>query len=91
MAIGQREALDEIAQVGIVAGRRVRTEMAIIAGAGHAAQGAQSLNVRIRFEKALRLLRGHFPDDFVEMGAPLLGRLASQSRKASRKKCRSAC
>ena len=95
MAVGQRDALDEVAQIRVVAGRGVRSEMAVIAGARHAAQAAQALNVRINLEKALqlvaRLLRGHFLDDFVEVGAPLFGLFASQSRKASRKKCRSAC
>ena len=91
MAVGERDALDEVAQVCIVAGARMRPEMAIIAGARHAAEGAQALDVGVVFEKALRLDASHFLDDFVEMGAPPFGLLASQSRKASRKKCRSAC
>ena len=82
-------------KIRIVAGRRMRFEMAIISCARYAAQTAQALDVRLVLEKALRLvarlLRGHFLADFVEVGAPLLGLFASQSRKASRKKCRSAC
>src|SRR5579863_413757 len=91
MAVGERDLLDEIAQVRVVAGRGMGPQMAIIAGARDAAEGAQALDVGVGFEKALRLVRGHLPDDFVEMGAPSFGLAASQSRKASRKKCRSAC
>ena len=91
VTVRQRVALDEIAQIRVVARRGMRSEMAIIAGARHAAERAQAFDVRVVLKKALRLVRGHFLDDFVEMGAPLAGRLASQSRKASRKKCRSAC
>ncbi len=91
MSIGQRDALDEIAQVRVLARRGVRAEMAIVAGARHLPEGAQAPNVGVVFEKALRLERDHFFDDRVEMGAPPSGLGASQSRKASRKKCRSAC
>ena len=91
VTIRQRVALDEIAQIRVVARRCMRSEMAIIAGARYAAERAQALDVRVVLEKASRLDGGHFLDDFVEVGAPLARRLASQSRKASRKKCRSAC
>src|SRR3974390_2248492 len=67
------------------------TEMAIVAGARHLAQGAQALDVDVLHEKALRLNDGHFLDDRVEVGAPPLRLVASHSRKASRKKSRSAC
>ncbi len=91
MAVRQRDALDEIAQVGILAGRGMRAEMAIVAGARHLGEGAQAPDVGVVLGKALRLERDHFFDDRVEMGAPPFGLVASQSRKASRKKCRSAC
>ena len=91
MAVRERVALDQIAQVRVVARWRVRAEMAVVAGARHAAQPAQALNVGVVLGKALRLERDHFFDDRVEMGAPPFGVVASQSRKASRKKCRSAC
>jgi hypothetical protein len=97
MAVGQRDALDQIAQVRVLARRGVRREMAVIAGARYAAQRAQAPDIRVLFEKAsvfgkaLRLVGGHFLHDRVEMGAPPFGGVASQSRKASRKKCRSAC
>src|SRR5271165_1373859 len=65
--------------------------MAIIAGAGDVAQSAQALDVGVVLGEALRLERDHFFDDRVEVGAPPSGLVASQSRKASRKKCRSAC
>jgi hypothetical protein len=86
MAVFQRNALDEIAQIRVLARRGVRAEMAIIARARHAAEPAQALDVGVAFEKALRLVGGHFLDDRVEVGALPLGLVASQSRKASRKK-----
>ena len=43
------------------------------------------------FREALRLFSDHFFDDRVEAGAMSFGIVASQIRKASRKKCRSVC
>ena len=91
MAFGEGFALDQIAQVRILARRRMRAEMAVIAGARNAAQPAQALDVGVVLGEALLLERDHLFDDRVEVGAPPLGLAASQSRKASRKKCRSAC
>jgi len=91
MAVGERDAMDEIAQIGVLACGRMRGEAAVVAGPRHAAQAAQTLDGDVVRGKALRLGRDHFFDDRVEVGAPPSGLVASQSRKASRKKCRSAC
>ena len=91
IAMDERFALDEVAQVRVLAGGSVRAEMAIVAGARHLPEGAQAPDVGVVFEKALRHVGGHFFDDRVEADATPLGLVASQSRKASRKKCRSAC
>jgi len=51
MTVVERDALDEVAQVGVVAVRRPGREMVIVAGARYAAQGAQTLNVASFSEK----------------------------------------
>jgi len=91
MAVRERYALDQVTQVRLLARRRVRAATAIKASPGHPGQHAQPLDVGVVLEKALRLGGGHFFDDRVEAGAPPLRLVASHSRKASRKKCRSAC
>ncbi len=91
MAVGERDALDEVAQIRLLPRRRVRTATAIKAGPRHLGQAAQMLDVGVVLEKALWLGGDHLFDDRVEAGAPPLRLVASQSRKASRKKCRSAC
>jgi hypothetical protein len=91
MAVGEGDALDEIAKVRILARYRMRAAAAIVAGARNFGQRAQAANVGLVLGKALRFGRGHFFDDRVEPGATSFGFVASQSRKASRKKCRSAC
>src|SRR5271156_4639289 len=91
MAVVERDPLNEMAQVGVVALRRMGSEMPIVAGARHAAQSAQPFHAGVVLANALRLGGDHRLDDRVEVGAPLSRLVASQSRKASRKKCRSAC
>jgi len=91
MAIGERDAVDEIAQVRILARRWMRPEAAIVAGARNLGERAQTANVGFVPGKALRLVGDQFFDDRVEAGATSFGVVASQSRKASRKKCRSVC
>ena len=91
VAMGERFALDKVAQIGVLTGGGVRAEMAVVAGARHLPEGAQAPDVGVVLGKALRLERDHFFNDRVEVGAPPSGLVASQSRKASRKKCRSAC
>jgi len=91
MAVGERDALDQIAQIRLLARRQAGTPTAIVAGARHVGQTAQPAHVGVVFEKALRLGGDHLFDDRVEAGAPPLRLVASHSRKASRKKCRSAC
>ena len=91
MAVGKRDALDQVAQIRLLMRRRARTATAIKAGPGHFRQAAQTLNVGVVLEEALRLGGDHLFDDRIEAGAPPLRLVASHSRKASRKKCRSAC
>ena len=91
MAILKRDAVNEIAQVCILARRPMRAAAAIVAGARNLGERAQAANVGVIMSKALRLFRDHFLDDRVEAGATSFGVVASQSRKASRKKWRSAC
>ena len=69
----------------------MRAAAAIVAGARNLGERAQAANVGFVLGKALRLFSDHFLDDRVEAGATSFGIVASQSRKASRKKCRSAC
>src|SRR5579863_8017909 len=85
MTVVERDALDEVAQVGVVAFRSLGREIAVVAGARYAAQRAETPNVGVLFGIALRLDDGHLLDDRVEVGAPPLRLVASQSRKASRK------
>jgi hypothetical protein len=89
-AMVEGDALDQIAQVGVVALQSLGREMTVVAGAREPAQGAQTPDVGGFFGKALRL-GAHLLDDRVEVGAPSSRFVASESRKASRKKCRSAC
>ena len=91
MAMIERDALDQVAQVRVVSRRGVRAEMPVVASPRYVAQRAQALDVGVVLREALRLDSDHFFDDRVEVGATPFGLVASQSRKASRKKCRSAC
>ncbi len=54
MAIVERDALDEVAQVGVVAFRSLGREPAVVAGARYAAQGAQTLNVGVLLRRRRR-------------------------------------
>ena len=72
VAVRERLALDQIAQVRVLPRRRVRAETAIVAGARHLAEGAQALGCWRRPRESLAVGRDHFFDDRVEVGAPPL-------------------
>ena len=96
VAVLQGDALDRIAQIGVLAPRLVGSETAVIAGPRQLRDLAQMLNVmRSALAFALRLLvRAQALDERVESFAPcagVSGESASASRKALRKKSRSSC
>ena len=60
MAVVERDRLDEIAQVRIIALGRMGAEMPVVAGARHPAQRAQPFNVGVVLAEALRPGGDHF-------------------------------
>jgi len=88
----ERQPLDQVAQVRVVARRELGFEPTIVACARQRGDRAKMRDPAAgRAGFALRSFARHFFDDGEEMGAPLPRRLASHDRKASRKKSRSAC
>jgi len=87
----QRQALDQIGKVGVLALAEFGLAPAVEARPRQAGDPAQMRDVGGVGGLAFRSCAGHFFDDREEMGAPLPRRFSSHDRKASRKKSRSAC
>src|SRR5580698_4665073 len=87
----ERQLLDLIAQVRVLAQRGLGLEPSVVAGARQVGDPGEMGDFGLGLDFALRSLARHLSDESEEMVAALLRRFASHDRKASRKKSSATC